>query len=101
MGQVVRQVPVSTSSTGGLKTAEAALATNNSRKSFTLQNQKAAVLYVKFGSAASTSVYHLVLAACGSAADGTGGVLTDDHCTQAIYVKPASGSASYTVAEFI
>ena len=101
MGQVVRQVPVSTSSTGGLKTAEAALATNNSRKSFTLQNQKAEVLYVKYGSAASTSVYHLVLAACGSAADGTGGVLTDDHCTQAIYVKPASGSASYTVAEFI
>ena len=101
MGQVVRQVPVSTSSTGGLKTAEAALATNNSRKSFTLQNQKAEVLYIKFGSAATTSDYHLVLAACGTAADGTGGVLTDDHCTQAIYVKPASGDASYTVAEFI
>ena len=101
MGQVVRQVPVSTSSTGGLKIEEAALATNNSRKSFTLQNQKAEVLYVKFGSAATTSDYHLVLAACGSAADGTGGVLTDDHCTQAVYVKPASGSASYTVAEFI
>ena len=101
MGQVVRQVPVSTSSTGGLKTAEAALATNNSRKSFTLQIQKAEVLYVKFGAAASTSDYHLVLSACGSAADGTGGVLTDDHSTQAIYVKPASGDASYTVAEFI
>ena len=101
MGQVVRQVPVSTSSTGGLKTAEAALTASNHRKSFTLQNQKAEVLYVKFGSAATTSDYHLVLAACGSAADGTGGVLTDDHCTQAIYVKPASGSASYTVAEFI
>jgi hypothetical protein len=101
MGQVVRQVPVSTSSTGGLKTAEAALVTNSQRKSFTLQNQKAEVLYVKFGSAATTSVYHIVLAACGSAADGTGGVLTDDHCTQAIYVKPASGDASYTVAEFI
>ena len=101
MGQVVRQVPVSTSSSGGLKTAEAALAATNHRKSFTLQNQKAEVLYVKFGSAATTSDYHLVLAACGSAADGTGGELTDDHCTQAIYVKPASGSASYTVAEFI
>jgi len=101
MGQVVRQIPVSTSSSGGLKTAEAALAANSHRKSFTLQNQKAEVLYVKFGSAATTSDYHLVLAACGSAADGTGGVLTDDHCTQAVYVKPASGSASYTVAEFI
>ena len=101
MGQIVRQVPVSTSSTGGLKTAEAALVTNSQRKSFTLQNQKAEVLYVKFGSAATTSVYHIVLAACGAAADGTGGALTDDHCTQAIYVKPASGSASYTIAEFI
>ena len=101
MGQIVRQVPVSTSSAGGLTATELVLATNNNRKSFTLQNQKAEVLYVKFGSAATTSVYHIVLAACGSAADGTGGVLTDDHCTQAIYVKPASGDASYTVAEFI
>tara|TARA_Y100001963_G_C6625124_1_gene373603 strand:+ start:446 stop:751 length:306 start_codon:yes stop_codon:yes gene_type:complete len=101
MGQVVRQIPVFTNSSGGLQTEEAALTENSHRKSFTLQNQKAEVLYVKFGSAATTSDYHLVLAACGSAADGTGGVLTDDHCTQAIYVKPASGSASYTVAEFI
>ena len=101
MGQVVRQVPVSTSSTGGLKTGETALTQNSHRKSFTLQNQKAEVLYVKFGSAATTSAYPLILAGCGTAADGTGGALTDDHCTQAIYVKPASGSASYTVVEFI
>jgi|TARA_B100001971_G_C17912931_1_gene393789 hypothetical protein len=101
MGQVVRQVPVSTSSTGGLRFDELVLAANNQRKSFTLQNQKAEELYVKFGSAASTSDYHLTLTACGAAADGTGGVLTDDHCTQAIYVKPASGLPSYTAVEFI
>ena len=101
MGQVVRQVPVSTSSTGGLKTGETALVANSHRKSFTLQNQKTEVLYVKFGSAATTSDYHLILAASASAADGTGGVLIDEHCTQAVFVKPASGSASYTIVEFI
>ena len=101
MGQVVRQVPVSTSSTGGLKTGETALVANSHRKSFTLQNQKAEVLYVKFGSAATTSDYHLILAASASAADGTGGVLVDEHCTQAVYVKNASRSASYTIVEII
>ncbi|MDP6717831.1 MAG: hypothetical protein QGF59_04230 [Pirellulaceae bacterium] len=100
MGNVVRQVPVSTTSTGGLKTSESALAANSQRKAFTLQNQKAEKLYVKFGGAATTSDYHLILSACGTAADGTGGVLSDDSCTQQIGVIAVSGSPSYTVVEF-
>ena len=101
MGQIVRQAPVTTSSSGGLQTTEAALGITNQRKSFSIQNQKAEVLYVKLGTGATTSDYHYVLSACGSVVDGSGGSLSIDNYTQAVSVAPFSGSASYTMVEFI
>ena len=101
MGQVVRQAPVTTISSGGLQTTEAALGVTNQRKSFSIQNQKAEVLYVKLGTGATASDYHYILGAAGSAADGSGGSLSVDNYTQAVSLKPASGSASYTMVEFI
>ena len=101
MGQIVRQAPVTTISSGGLQTTEAALGLTSQRKSFSIQNQKAEVLYVKLGTGATTSDYHYILGAAGSAADGSGGSLSVDNYTQAVSLKPASGSASYTMVEFI
>ena len=105
MGQIVRQAPVTTVSSGGLQTTEAALGVTNQRKSFSIQNQKAEVLYVKLGTGATTEAstgdYHYILGAAGSAADGSGGSLSIDNYTQDVSLKPASGSASYTMVEFI
>ena len=101
MGQIVRQAPVTTSSSGGLQTTEAALGITNQRKSFSIQNQKAEVLYVKLGTGATTSIYHYILGAAGSAADGSGGSLSVDNYTQAVSVAAFSGPPSYTMVEFI
>ena len=105
MGQIVRQVPVTTSSSGGLQTTEAALGITNQRKSFSIQNQKAEVLYVKLGTGAtteaSTGEYQYILGAAGTAADGSGGSLSVDNYTQAVSVAAFSGPPSYTMVEFI
>ena len=61
-------------SAGGLQTSATILASNPGRTSFMIQNQDTHALNISFGATASSSVYHLVLKACGSAADGSGGV---------------------------
>jgi hypothetical protein len=101
MGQIVRQVPVTTSSSGGLRVGVGALGVTNQRKSFSIQNQKAEVLYVKLGTGATASDYHYVLSACGSVVDGSGGSLSIDNYTGAVSVKAFSSIPSYTMVEFI
>ena len=100
MGQIVRQAPVTTSSTGGLIALAAPLGVNNQRKSFSIQNLAAVVLYVKLGTGASASDYHYVLGACGTVVDGSGGSVSVDNYTQAVSVASPSGSPSYTMGEF-
>ena len=89
-----------TGSAGGLLTVTATAAANSVRRRFVIQNQKAEVLYVKFGTGASATDYHYVLQSAATVgASGTS--LTFEGYTGAISVAPVAGSPSYTFAEFI
>ena len=90
-----------TANTPSLATSTTILAENGERAAFMIQNQAAAVLYVCFGGTASSSVYHVILKACSSPADGTGGTVAMEGpvtFTGAITCY-ASGTPSYTVLE--
>ena len=91
---------LSTTSTGGLRTATAVSAANPSRRRFVIQNQKAEHLHVKFGTGATASDYHYVLQSAATAG-AQGSHLTFDGYTGAISVAPVAGSPSYTFAEFV
>lgn len=85
---------LATTSPGGLRTATAVSAANSNRRNFILQNQKAELLYVKFGTGATTSDYHFILTNQYSNLSFAG-------YEGAISVAPASGSPSYTFSEFV
>jgi len=89
-----------TGSAGGLLTVAATAAANPVRRRFVIQNQKAEILYVKFGTGCTTADYHYVLLSAATAgAPGTS--LTFEGYTGAISVAPVAGSPSYTFAEFV
>lgn len=89
-----------TGSAGGLLTVTATAAANSARRRFVIQNQKAEVLYVKFGTGASPTDYHYVLLSAATVgAPGTS--LTFEGYTGAISVAPVALNPSYTFAEFI
>ena len=82
------------------ETGGSGLAVNLDRKRFTIQNQSDAdPLFIKLGAGASGSDYHVILAACTSAEDGTGGIFTLDGYQGEVSVY-ASSSADYSVIEF-
>lgn len=89
-----------TTSLGGLLTATATSAANIGRRRFVIQNQKAEILYVKFGTGATATDYHyILLSAATVGAPGTS--LTFEGYTGAISVAPVAGNPSYTFAEFV
>ncbi len=92
--------PLTTTSTGGLRTATAASAANPARRRFVIQNQKGEHLHVKFGTGATTTDYHYVLQSAATAGI-SGSSLTFDGYTGAISVAPVTGNPSYTFAEFV
>lgn len=89
-----------TGSAGGLLTVSATAAANPVRRRFVIQNQKAEILYVKFGTGCTTTDYHYVLLSA-STAGAHATSLTFEGYTGAISVAPVAGSPSYTFAEFI
>lgn len=89
-----------TGSAGGLLTVSATAAANSARRRFVIQNQKAEILYVKFGTGCTTTDYHYVLLSA-STAGAHATSLTFEGYTGAISVAPVAGSPSYTFAEFI
>jgi len=90
---------LSTDTTGGLKTAGPVATANPSRRTFILQNQATTPLFVKFGSSASTTDYHVVLKGGTAVQDGNGGTVSLNSYTGAISVASAT-TPSYTFAEF-
>ncbi len=91
---------LTTTSPGGLLTVTATSAANLARKKFTLQNQKNEELFVKFGTGASTTDYHIVLPAHNTGSKHSDPLMLDGY-TGAISVAPTTGSPSYTFAEFV
>jgi len=92
--------PLTTTSLGGLRTVTATSAANPARKKFTLQNQKNEELYVKFGTGASTLDYHIALAPHNPGSKHSDPLMLDGYIG-AISVAAATGSPSYTFAEFV
>jgi hypothetical protein len=89
-----------TTSPGGLLTVTATAAANSARKKFTLQNQKNEVLYLKFGTGASTTDYHIQLQEHNAGSKHSEPFILDGY-VGAISVAPATGNPSYTFAEFV
>lgn len=89
-----------TTSPGGLLTVTATAAANSARKKFTLQNQKNEVLYLKFGTGASTTDYHIQLQEHNAGSKHSQPFILDGY-VGAISVAPATGNPSYTFAEFV
>lgn len=54
------------------------ISANASRKLWTIQNLSTNPLFVRFGTGASSSVFHVVLKSCSVADDGTGGYFSDE-----------------------
>lgn len=60
-----------------------------------IQNMAAAALFIGLGQTPNgTTVVHAMLKACGTAADGTGGMAIVDDFIGSVYVAAASGTAS-------
>jgi len=60
-----------------ITSAGTVLTANTSRRGWSIQNCGQNPLFVRLGASASTTVFHVVLAACASANDnGTGGIVT-------------------------
>ena len=91
---------LTTTSPGGLLTAIATSAANPARRRFILQNQKNEVLYVKFGTGATTTDYHVQLQEHNAGSKHSEPLIVDGY-VGAISVAPASGSPSYTFTEFV
>lgn len=88
------------SNTPTIASAATALAANNARIGFSIQNLGTNPLFVLLGTGASTTVFHFVLKASSVADDGTGGVLTMTNGT--VYdgvITIAGTSPRYTVLE--
>lgn len=77
-------------SAAGAQTGTTIAAANADRTRLVIQNQAAAVLYVKLGSAASTTSYHFILAAAGAPANGTGGSMTIEGYTGVVTCAAAA-----------
>jgi hypothetical protein len=91
---------LTTTSPGGLITATATSAANTARKRFIIQNQKNEVLYLKFGTSASATDYHIQLQEHNAGSKHSQPFIVDGY-VGAISVAPAAGSPSYTFTEFV
>ena len=91
---------LTTTSPGGLITATATSAANSARKRFIIQNQKNEVLYLKFGTAASATDYHVQLQEHNAGSKHSEPFIFDGY-VGAISVAPAAGNPSYTFTEFV
>jgi hypothetical protein len=90
-----------TASPSGLLTATATAAANPGRRRFVIQNQKTTEhLHLKFGTGCTTTDYHYTLLSAATAG-AQASHLTFDGYTGAISVATATGTPSYTFAEFV
>lgn len=101
MTQGIAQRSQVNSTTAGPVTTTTALASFPDRVGFSIQNQAATALFVKFGAGCTTSVYDLVLKAGTGAADGLGGILTNIGVVYTGIITVASATTpSFTAIDF-
>jgi hypothetical protein len=79
----------------------AILNSNSSRKEVIVVNTGTTVIYLGFGQTPSTTAYHVALAKCTSANDGSGGSWTSDMWKGAINAIGSAGGGTVCVTELI
>lgn len=93
-------VKLSNSNTPTIASAATALAANQARGGFTIQNLGINALFVLFGTGASTTVFHVVLKGGTGNDDGSGGSVSME--SSSVYtgiITIAGSSPRYTVWE--
>lgn len=75
------------------------LATNAVRKELIITNTGTVTVYLALGQTPTSSAYHIALAPCGSANDGTGGVYVSDIWKGAINAITAGSAGTVCVTE--
>ena len=81
-------------------TAALVLIFNPMRKGFSIQNTGTTIIKLGFGSIPTQTVYHVALAACTVADDGTGAAYFDDAYTGNVYAISSAGGGTFVLAEF-
>ena len=92
--------PVGTSNTPEIISDATALEANPNRGAWMIQNLGTNTLFVRFGSGASTTVFHVVLKAGTGNDDGTGGSISQENGV--VYtgiISVAGTSPRYVVTE--
>ena len=102
MGGVINMCPSVTSNTPAIVTSASSdcLAANVKRKGFMIQNVGTNVLFVRFGTGASSTVFHVVLKAGTGDSDGLGGSIA--QMEGVIYqgiISAAGTTPKYVVTE--
>lgn len=87
----------SQANTPSIQSSGTALSANPNRRLWSIQNLGTNPLYVRLGTGASTTVFHVALKAGGSNDDGNGGYIVDEMWKGAVSV--AGTSPRYTVTE--
>lgn len=88
--------------TPAIKTSTTALAANEARGAFSIQNlDNANVLKVRLGAGASATVFHYILKASTGATVGDGGILSMEDGTvyTGVITVYSAGTPSYVVTE--
>lgn len=92
--------PVGTSNTPSIASDTTALAANSARGAWMIQNLGQNALFVRLGTGASSSVFHVVLKASTANDDGTGGSFAQEAgVIWTGIVSIAGTSPRYTVTE--
>lgn len=94
--------PAGVANTPSIASAATALAENSQRGAWMIQNLGTNTLFVRLGSGASTSVFHVVLKAGTGNDDGTGGSFAQEAGTIWTGVVSIAGtSPRYVVTELV
>ena len=91
---------VGTANTPSIASDTTALAANKARAAWMIQNLGTNPLFVRFGTGASSTVFHVVLKAGTGNDDGTGGTISQEFGTLWTGIVSIAGtSPRYTVTE--
>ena len=100
VNSIIHQRGVVYNPTPTVQTGATALALNEGRGAFMIQNLGTNTLYVLLGAGCTTSQFHIILKASSVANDGTGGVLSMESGTVYTGIITVAGtSPSYVVTE--
>ena len=95
-------VQTGTANAPSILSTSPAMTANTNRAGWSIQNLSTNVLYVRLGTAASTSIFHFALKAGTSNDDGTGGSVSQTDGT--VYngiISIAGSTPRYTVLEIV